>query len=249
MNEKICVVTGAGRGLGCQIATDLAQKGAKVYVCDISDEALNTLKKKAETYDLDIVFNVCDVSDEQSVIAFFAAIEEKEKNLDVLVNNAGIVRDGLLVKVKDNQITHMPLADFQSVINVNLTGVFLCAREAATIMTQSNGGVIINISSISRGGNFGQTNYSAAKAGVDAMTVTWSKELAKYKIRVVAIAPGYINTEMVASIKPEVLDKIIAKVPWKRLGEMSEISQTVQFIIENDFVNGRVLEIDGGLRI
>jgi len=159
------------------------------------------------------------------------------------------VRDGLLIKVKDDQVKRMSLDDFQSVINVNLTGVFLCTREASAIMAKNNGGVIINISSISRAGNFGQTSYSATKSGVDAMTVTWSKELAKYRIRVAAIAPGYINTEMVASMKPEVLDKIVAQVPWRRLGEMSEISHAVQFIIENDFVNGRVFEIDGGLRI
>lgn len=249
MNDKICVVTGAGRGLGFQIAVDLAQKQAKVYVCDVSNEMLRTLKESSKKYQLDIFFSVCDVSDEASVVAFFRAIEEKEKKLDVLINNAGIVCDGLLVKLKNGLISHMPLADFQSVINVNLTGVFLCARQAAAIMAQNTGGVIINISSVSRAGNFGQTNYSAAKAGVDAMTVTWSKELAKYNIRVAAIAPGYLNTDMVASIKPEALDRIISQIPIKRLGETSEISQAVQFIIENSFVNGRVLEIDGGLRI
>jgi 3-oxoacyl-[acyl-carrier protein] reductase len=127
--------------------------------------------------------------------------------------------------------------------------VFLCAREAAAAMAQKGGGLIINISSVSRAGNFGQTNYSASKAGVDAMTVTWSKELAKYGIRCAAIAPGYLRTEMVAAIKPEVLEKITAQVPLRRLGEMAEISKTVRFIIENDFVNGKILEIDGGLRL
>ena len=116
-------------------------------------------------------------------------------------------------------------------------------------MAAGPGGVIINLSSVSRAGNFGQTNYSAAKAGVDAMTVAWSKELARNNIRTAAIAPGYINTEMVAAIKPEALDKIRAQIPLRRLGEMDEIARTVRFIIENDFVNGRILEIDGGLRI
>jgi 3-oxoacyl-[acyl-carrier protein] reductase len=249
MNGRVCVITGAGRGIGYQIATDLAQKGAKVYACDINDEKLNNLRERAEKNSLNIVCSACDVSNEKSVEDFFKDIEKSEKSLDVLVNNAGITQDGLLIKIKDNQTTRMPLADFQSVINVNLIGVFLCAREAAGIMAKSNGGIIINISSVSRAGNFGQTNYSASKAGVDAMTVTWSKELARYNIRVVAIAPGYINTEMVASIKPAVLEKITAQVPLKRLGEMSEIAQTVQFIIENDFINGKVVEVDGGLRI
>ncbi|MHC4873505.1 MAG: SDR family oxidoreductase, partial [Planctomycetota bacterium] len=155
----------------------------------------------------------------------------------------------LLVKEKDEDTKTMSLDAFQKVIDVNLTGVFLCGREAAALMIQKKCGVIINISSVSRAGNMGQTNYSAAKAGVDAMTVTWSKELAKYNIRCAAIAPGYIGTEMVKAINPDILEKIVSKVPLKRLGEMSEISRTVQFIIENDFVNGKILEIDGGLRI
>ena len=167
----------------------------------------------------------------------------------MLINNAGITKDGLLIKVKDDKIETMSLDSFQRVIDVNLTGVFLCSREAAKIMQPKKQGVIINISSVSRAGNMGQTNYSAAKAGVDAMTVTWSKELARYNIRCAAIAPGYIATEMVKAINPAILEKIVSKVPLRRLGEMSEISRTAQFIIENDFVNGKILEIDGGLRI
>ena len=245
IHGSICLVTGAGRGIGRQIATDLAKAGAMVYACDISPEAYADFQAEG----LPMMFITCDVTDEASVTDLFARITEERGRLDVLVNNAGITRDGLLVKVKDGEVTKMPLADFQSVIAVNLVGVFLCGREAAALMAQGSGGVIVNISSISRAGNFGQTNYAAAKAGVDAMTVTWAKELARHHIRVAAVAPGYIGTEMVRAIKPEVLEKIVAQVPLKRLGEMVEISRTVQFIIENDFVNGRVLEIDGGLRI
>jgi 3-oxoacyl-[acyl-carrier protein] reductase len=246
---SICAVTGAGRGLGCQIAIDLARKGAKVYGCDLSDDAMTDARRKATEQQLSIETLVCDVTDEHSVGAFFEAIADREMRLDVLVNNAGITRDGLLIKVKDGQIARMSLADFRSVIDVNLVGVFLCAREAAAMMARGGGGVIINLSSISRAGNFGQTNYAAAKAGVDAMTVTWSKELARYGIRVAAIAPGYTGTEMVRAVAPAVLDRIIDDVPLKRLGQPAEISQAVQFVIENDFVHGRVLEIDGGLRI
>lgn len=243
IKDKHCVVTGAGRGLGKQIALDLAKQGAIVHACDISDEAMQSLKDDSNSTSM--TFHVCNVTDEASVKAMFAELT----TVDVLVNNAGITRDGLLVRVKNGTTTTMPLDDFQNVINVNLTGVFLCSRAAAAKMAESDGGVIINISSVSRPGNFGQTNYSAAKAGVDAMTVTWSKELAKYHTRCVAIAPGYINTEMVAAIKPEALERITAQVPLKRLGEMHEISKTVSFIIENDFVNGKTLEIDGGLRV
>lgn len=246
---SVCAVTGAGRGLGRRIATMLAAEGAAVYACDVGKDSFRDFKDEAAGAGWNINFSACDVSDEASVCAFFAGIAAREKKLDVLVNNAGIIRDGLLVKVKDGQVAKMPLEDFNRVINVNLTGVFLCGREAAAIMAANGGGVIINMSSVCRAGNFGQTNYSAAKAGVDAMTVAWSKELARGKIRVAAIAPGYVNTEMVAAIKPDVLEKIKARIPLKRLGEMDEIAATVRFIINNDFVTGRILEIDGGLRI
>lgn len=238
-----CVVTGAGRGLGKEIAMELSSLGAIVHACDINDEALSALRN--DTDNSVTTFHTCDVSDENNVKKMFAELEK----VDVLINNAGIIRDGLLVKVRDGIAKTMPLEDFSGVLNVNLIGVFLCAREASVRMIENGGGVIVNISSVSRSGNFGQTNYSAAKAGVDAMTVVWSKELARHNIRCAAIAPGYINTEMVASINPDALVKITNQVPLKRLGEMSEIAETARFIIENDFVNGRILEIDGGLRI
>jgi 3-oxoacyl-[acyl-carrier protein] reductase len=246
IRNKRCLVTGAGRGLGRQVALDLIGAGAFVHLCDISEDALKGVRE--ECRGLSAALHVCNVADEASVQTLFSDIARMGA-LDVLVNNAGITRDGLLVKVTGQEVKTMPLESFRVVLDVNLTGVFLCAREAAAAMAQKGGGLIINISSVSRAGNFGQTNYSASKAGVDAMTVTWSKELAKYGIRCAAIAPGYLRTEMVAAIKPEVLEKITAQVPLRRLGEMAEISKTVRFIIENDFVNGKILEIDGGLRL
>ncbi len=141
------------------------------------------------------------------------------------------------------------LAEWQAVIDVNLTGVFLCGREAAAKFIElGSEGVIVNISSISRAGNMGQTNYSAAKAGVATLTVTWAKELARYGIRTAAIAPGFIATKMVASMKPESLAKMEAQIPLGRLGTPNEIAHTVAFIFENDYVTGRVFEIDGGIR-
>jgi 3-oxoacyl-[acyl-carrier protein] reductase len=196
-----------------------------------------------------MAFAVCDVSDERAVTGWFESISKAENRLDVLVNNAGITRDGLLIKTKDGEVFRMPVADFEQVIDVNLKGTFLCTREAAAIMAQHGGGVIVNISSVCRAGNFGLTNYSAAKAGIDAMTVTWSKELARYRIRVAAVAPGYTRTEMVAAVRPAALERILAQVPLHRLGEVTEISSAVLFIVENDFVTGRILEVDGGLRI
>jgi 3-oxoacyl-[acyl-carrier protein] reductase len=144
----------------------------------------------------------------------------------------------------------MTMAQWQAVIDVNLTGVFLCGREAATHMIKfGSGGVIVNISSISRAGNVGQSNYSAAKAGVAAMAVTWAKELSKYGIRTGAIAPGFIQTDILNDMKPEVLERMLAAVPVKRAGVADEIAHGAIFIVTNDYFTGRVLEIDGGLRI
>jgi 3-oxoacyl-[acyl-carrier protein] reductase len=144
----------------------------------------------------------------------------------------------------------MSLDQWNLVINVDLTGVFLCAREAAAHMIKfGNGGVIVNISSISRIGNAGQTNYSASKAGVEAMAVVWAKELARFGIRAGSVAPGFTHTDLVASMRPEMRDKLTAPVPLKRLGRPDEIADAVLFIFENDFFTGRCLELDGGLRL
>lgn len=242
---KNVVITGGARGLGRQFAVDLKNLGAKPYALDVSQENLDALKNETG-----IPGRVVDVSSESEVEAFFESYTTEEGAPDVLINNAGITADALFIKKKGDEITKLPFSKWENVLNVNLTGVFLCAREAAFHMVKHGvKGVIINISSISRAGNLGQTNYSATKSAVDAMTVTWAKELSRYGIRVGAIAPGYINTEMVAKIKQEVLDKIIQNIPVGRLGEMGEISRTVRFIIENDFATGRVFEVDGGMRI
>ena len=171
--------------------------------------------------------------------------------IHVLINNAGIIRDAMLVKVKDGEIVgKMSLAQWQAVIDVNLTGVFLCGREAAEHMVrQGSGGVIVNISSVSRHGNAGQTNYSAAKAGVAAMTVVWAKELARYGIRAGAIAPGGVRTEILAAMRPEMLEKLLAPVPLKRFGEPEEVAAAAAFIVSNDYFSGRCIDLDGGFRL
>ena len=242
---KKVIITGGGRGMGKQFAVDLKKLGAQPFVLDVLKENLDSLKSEA-----DISGEIVDVSNESEVEIFFESYVGENGAPDVLINNAGITSDALFIKQKGDEIKKFPFANWNKVLNVNLTGVFLCAREASYQMVKHGiKGVIINISSISRAGNLGQTNYAATKSAVDAMTVTWSKELSRYGIRVGAIAPGYINTEMVSQIRQEVLDKIIKNIPVGRLGEMEEISQTVQFIIKNDFVTGRVFEVDGGMRI
>lgn len=242
---KKIVITGGGRGMGRRFAEDLSKLDAKPHVLDVLEENLEALENEAG-----IPGTIVDVTNEGEVEAFFESYTQENGAPDVLVNNAGITADALFIKVKGDEMKKFALSDWEKVLNVNLTGVFLCAREAAFRMVKHGvKGVIINISSISRSGNLGQTNYSATKSAIDSMTVTWAKELSRYGIRVGAIAPGYINTEMVAKIRQEVLDKIIQNIPVGRLGEMAEISRTVQFIIENDFFTGRVIEVDGGMRV
>jgi 3-oxoacyl-[acyl-carrier protein] reductase len=242
---KKVIITGGARGMGKRFAVDLKNLGAKSYVVDVVQENLDALKNETG-----IPGQVVDVSNEKSVEAFFESYTSEHGAPDVLNNKAVITADALFIKQKGDEITKFPFSNWEKVINVNLTGVFLCAREAAFHMVKHKvNGVIINVSSISRAGNLGQTNYSATKSAVDSMTVTWAKELSRYKIRVGAIAPGYINTEMVAKIRPDVLEKVIQNIPLGRLGEMEEISQAAQFIIRNDFFTGRVMKVDGGMRI
>ena len=246
INNKVIVITGAARGLGFAMAEYLADKGAKIALVDIDIESVT----HAASTITDAKGYSCNVANEAEVEALFNQIKEDYSRIDGLVNNAGILRDGLLVKYRDGEISKMSLEQFQSVIDVNLSGVFLCGREAASHMVESgNGGVIVNISSISRAGNFGQTNYSAAKAGVVAMTTAWAQELAKFNIRTGAIAPGFIETEMTAQMPQKAYDMAAQMSPLKRMGTPYEIAQAVSFIFENDFLSGRVIEVDGATRI
>src|SRR5690606_30351836 len=163
---------------------------------------------------------LCNVANEEQVVQLVNQVADDFGAINGLVNNAGILRDGLTIKVKDGEMTKMSLAQWQSVIDANLTGVFLCTREVAGKMIElKNTGAIVNISSISRAGNIDQANYSAAKAGVAADTVVWAKELARYGIRVAGVAPGFIETEMPASMKPEALEKMTAGIPLRRMGK------------------------------
>ena len=249
---KTIAITGSGRGLGAAMAKRLASAGARLALVDLDEQALLETQTACVRAGSPMVeFYVANVAEEGSVEALFARIASDFDALHGLVNNAGITRDALLLKYEDGeQVSKMTLEQWQAVIDVNLTGVFLCGREAAAVMIElACEGCIINISSISRHGNVGQTNYSAAKAGVQAMAVTWAKELARYGIRTASIAPGFIATEMVMAMKPEAREKLTKAIPATRMGEPDEIAQTVQFILENDYVSGRCFDIDGGLRL
>ena len=249
--DSIVAITGAGQGLGRAMAEHLAERGARLALIDVNAEGLEESIGACKALGAEARSYMINVASEAEVDKGFAQIAADFGGLQVLVNNAGIMRDGMLIKVKDGKLAdRMSLSQWQSVIDVNLTGVFLCGRAAAGIMAESGkGGVIVNISSLSRAGNMGQTNYSASKAGVAAMTVTWARELARYGVRVAAIAPGFIKTDMVAQMRAEILEGLVKQVPLRRLGQQEEIASTVRFILENDFVSGRVLDIDGGARI
>ena len=251
LNGKVIVITGGGRGLGRAMALEFAGKGAQLALVDLNqadlDETLGLVKaagSDGRTY-------LCNVAQEAEVEALFEKVYNDVGALNGVVNNAGITRDGLFIKVKDGEIvSKMSMDQWNLVMDVNLTGTFLCAREAAVQMIKNKQeGCIVNISSISRSGNMGQTNYTATKAGVEAMAVTWAKELARYGIRAASIAPGYIGTEMVMAMKEEAREKIAAGIPSKRLGKPEEIARTAAFIFENDYISGRCFEVDGGLRI
>lgn len=249
---SVIVITGGAQGLGRAMAEHFAAMGARLALVDMNQdvlaEAVRLCEEKGAQEVRSYNFNV---TDEAAVEAGFSQIDADFGGINVLINNAGILRDGMLIKYKNGELTHkMPLSQWQSVIDVNLTGTFLCGREASAVMAKrEKGGVIINISSVARAGNIGQTNYAATKAGVVAMTVTWARELGRFGIRCGAIAPGFIETPMTQAMKPEAVERALAMVPLKRWGQPEEVADSARYIIENDFFSGRVIDIDGGVRL
>lgn len=251
IQDAVIAITGGAQGLGAAMALSLAKKGANIALIDMNPERLSETKNACKQLGIKANSYVCNVAKEEDVESTFKQIIEDFGQLDGLVNNAGILRDGLLTKVKDGQVVgKLSLQQWQAVIDVNLTGVFLCGREAAIKMIETKRpGCIINISSIARAGNIGQSNYSAAKAGVVALSTTWAKELARYGIRAMSIAPGFMETEMTASMKPEAQDFMKKIIPLGKAGQPTHIEQSVVHIFENDYLTGRTIEVDGGLRI
>jgi 3-oxoacyl-[acyl-carrier protein] reductase len=251
LQGKTIVITGAAQGLGQKMAQVMAQQGANVAAADLDDKTVRATAQLCAKAGAKAKAYAVDVTDEPAVEALFNNVHEDFGDIDGVISNAGITSDGLLVKVQNGKVLKkMSADDFHRVIAVDLRGVFLCGREAAVHMIEGGrGGVIVNISSISRAGNIGQTNYSAGKAGVAAMTVTWAEELSRYNIRVAGIAPGFCDTRMVAKIPAKIRDRIISKIPLRRFAEPEEIARAALFIFQNDYCNGRILEIDGGLRL
>lgn len=251
LEGKLVAITGSGRGIGRAMALAFAQKRAHVALLDLQPEDLAQTRAICEAEGVRANSYICNVAHEAEVTSTLDRIVADFGRLDAMINNAGITKDALLVKVQDGKVVNkMSMDQWRAVVDVNLTGVFLGGREAAARMIElGNGGVIISTSSISRSGNMGQTNYSATKAGVVAMNVVWAKELARYGIRTGAIAPGFTRTEILDTMKPEMIEKARQAVPLKRMAEPAEMAHAAIFIAENDYFSGRVIEVDGGQRV
>lgn len=244
------VVTGAAAGIGKATALRFAKEGAKVAAWDVADAA--TLAEELLAAGAADAFAAkVNVADAASVDAAMAEVVARWGRIDVLVNNAGIVRDAQLVKYKDGAVqATMTDEQWDAVIGVNLKGVFLCTRAAAPRMIAAGGGVILNASSVvGLYGNFGQTNYVATKSGVIGMTKTWARELGKFRIRVNAVCPGFVATEILKAMPQKVLDGMVAHTPIGRMGEPEDIANAYVWLASDQatFVHGAVLSVDGGL--
>lgn len=241
LKHKVTVITGAKGGIGKVMADTYASYGSDLVLVDIQPELSDlaaTIEKKhgvrARSYQVDI-------SKSDAVHEFIQVALTDFSRIDILINNAGILRDATLLKMTEES--------FDQVIAVNLRGVFLCGQACARIMVEQKYGKIVNISSVASRGNFGQTNYSATKAGVIGMTKTWALELSKYNINVNAIAPGLISTEMTQSIPNNVREAMISKVPLKRMGEPQDVAELACFLSsdESSYIQGEVIHLNGGL--
>jgi 3-oxoacyl-[acyl-carrier protein] reductase len=248
MEDKVVLVTGGAAGIGKATALRFAEEGARVVICDVNEEAGKaTVKGLGEGG----AFYQVNVVNRMEVKNWVDNVVAKYGRVDVLVNNAGILRDGQLVKVKDGELVgQMSEENFDLVIAVNLKGTFNCGQAVAPYMIMQGAGVILNATSIvGLDGNFGQTNYVATKSGVIGMTKVWSRELGKYGVRVNAVAPGFTATEILVSMPEKVIDGMKARTPLGRLGEPRDIANAYLFLASDEaaFITGAVLRVDGGI--
>jgi len=242
LQDKVAVVTGGAAGIGRATVELFCEHGAKVSIWDVNEEAGKATEKELMEKGFDVEFRSVNTSDSEQVNSATEEVKNKYGRIDALVNNAGITRDGTLMKMSEE--------NFDLVVDVNLKGVFVCGQAIAKVMVEQGSGSIINTSSVvALYGNFGQTNYVATKAGVIGMTKVWARELARKGVRTNAIAPGFIATEMVKKMPEKVIDMMKGKTPLGRLGEPIDIANGFLYLAsdESSFVNGTVLSIDGGL--
>ena len=237
LENKIAIVTGAGRGIGKATAHQYSQEGAKVIIAEFDEQSGQETANSIGGH-----FFKADISSQNSVTSLFKYVKKKFNRLNILVNNAGILNDSTLKKMESDQ--------FDSVMNVNLRGTYLCGKAAANIMIEQKSGVILNAASVvAHNGNFGQTNYVASKTGVIGMTKVWARELGKDGIRVNAIAPGFIQTDMTANMPEKIIRMMGDKVPLRRWGKPEEVANAYTFLASNNasYITGTVLNVDGGV--
>lgn len=237
LESKIAVITGGGRGIGKATAQLFTNEGAMVVIAEFDE-----VSGQSTANELGVHFIKTDISNEESVNALFNFVSSEFGQLDILVNNAGILADSTLKKLDSDS--------FDAVINVNLRGVYLCGRVAANIMIEQGSGVILNASSVvAHHGNFGQTNYVASKAGVIGMTKVWARELGKNGIRVNAVSPGFIQTNMTAGMPEKLVNMMGDKVPLKRWGQPEDVANAYTFLASDEasYITGAVLNVDGGV--
>ena len=243
LKNKNAVVTGATRGIGREIAFTLAENGANVAInYRTLNEDVERLIEELKSYGTNIVAVKCDISDEEEVKNFIAESKKQLGSIDILINNAGITKDGLLMRMKEK--------DFSDVLDVNLKGTFITTREAASIMMKQRHGKIINISSVVGViENAGQCNYAASKAGVIGFSKSVARELASRNITVNVVAPGFINTDMTGVLPEKVKESMLQGIPLKRIGEPKDIANAVLFLASDlsNYITGQVINVDGGM--
>jgi len=253
LRDKVVIITGGSSGIGRATAVRFAEEGSRVAIWDAVDKDSKTLLKEIREAGGKGSFQLVDVVDVGTIESAVTDTVGRWGQIDVLINNAGIVRDAQLAKFNDGQMKKaMTDEQWDAVIAVNLKGVFACTRAVVPHMIKQGGGVILSASSIiGLYGNFGQTNYVAAKAGVIGMTKTWARELGKYNIRVNAVAPGFVGTEMVLAVPPKIVEKMVAHTPLGKLGKPEDIANAYVWLSSNQasFVHGAVISVDGGLVI
>ena len=244
LKDKVCIITGAAQGIGLATSLEFAKEGAIVIACDVQRKAVDEVVEQCIAWGTKSIGFVVDVTDREAIDTMVAQVIQKFGRIDVLVNNAGITKDARLQK--------MTLEQFDRVIDVNLRGVFNCAQAVVETMVAQQGGVILNASSVvGVYGNFGQTNYAASKFGVIGFTKTWSRELGPKGVRVNAVAPGFVETPILATIPEKVLNEMIDRVPLKRLGKAQDIANLYAFLASDQasYINGAVIEISGGMTV
>ncbi|MDP3011128.1 MAG: 3-oxoacyl-[acyl-carrier-protein] reductase [Candidatus Hydromicrobium sp.] len=245
LKDRVAIITGGARGIGKKISQTFLKEGASVYIFDVNEEeGARTVGELQPAYDGKVIFFKVDITDEKNVEQSIEKIIEAEGRIDILVNNAGITRDNLILR--------MSLEDWKKVIDINLTGAFICSKHTVKYMVKNRSGKIINISSIvGVHGNAGQSNYSSSKAGIIGLTKTLARELAGRNILVNAIAPGYIDTEMTKKLSDKIKEKLMEQIPIGRLGSVDDVAKTALFLASDDsnYITGTVINLDGGMGI